>query len=90
MIGFATQRLMELEVEGLTGAYGEKSQDRLARDSDGVYRPFIRRIRAIGILDRPISAQVVRRDSSVRSGGTTLDYVVVFGEPHLRHLFKSY
>lgn len=32
MIGFAAQRLMELEVEGLTEAtYGEKSQDRLAQ-----------------------------------------------------------
>jgi len=30
MIGFAAQRLMELEVEGLTGAaYGEKSPERL-------------------------------------------------------------
>jgi hypothetical protein len=30
MIGFAAQRLMELEVEGLTGAsYGEKSSERL-------------------------------------------------------------
>jgi transposase-like protein len=32
MIGFAAQRLMELEVEGLTGAgYGEKSPDRLVQ-----------------------------------------------------------
>lgn len=32
MIGFAAHRLMELEVEGLTGAdYGEKNQERLAR-----------------------------------------------------------
>ena len=32
MIGFAAQLLMELEVEGLTGAgYGEKSQERLAQ-----------------------------------------------------------
>jgi hypothetical protein len=32
MIGFAAQRLMELEVEGLTGAaYGEKSPQRLAQ-----------------------------------------------------------
>jgi putative transposase len=32
MIGFAAHRLMELEVEGLTGAaYGEKSQQRLAQ-----------------------------------------------------------
>src|ERR671922_1708896 len=32
MIGFAAQRLMELEVEGLAGApYGEKSSERLAQ-----------------------------------------------------------
>ena len=32
MIGFAAQRLMELEVEGLTGAaYGEKNAERLAQ-----------------------------------------------------------
>jgi putative transposase len=32
MIGFAAHRLMELEVEGLTGAaYGEKSQERLVQ-----------------------------------------------------------
>jgi|ERR1700730_9332125 putative transposase len=32
MIGFTAQRLMELEVESLTGAaYGEKSQDRLVQ-----------------------------------------------------------
>src|SRR5437763_13721125 len=32
MIGFTAQRLMELEVEGLTGAaYGEKSPERLAQ-----------------------------------------------------------
>ena len=30
MVGFAAQRLMELEVEGLTGAtYGQKSSERL-------------------------------------------------------------
>jgi transposase-like protein len=32
MIGFTAQRLMELEVEGLTGAaYGEKSPERLVQ-----------------------------------------------------------
>src|SRR4029077_4813049 len=32
VIGFAAQRLMELEVEGLTGAsYGEKSSERLVQ-----------------------------------------------------------
>ena len=37
MIGFAAERLMELEVAGLTGAaYGEKSSERLAqRNGDG-------------------------------------------------------
>jgi diguanylate cyclase (GGDEF)-like protein len=46
MIGFAAQRLMELEVQGLTGVgHGERSADRLAqrngyreRDSDTVGR----------------------------------------------------
>jgi len=34
MIGFAAHRLMELEVEGLTGAaYGEKSQERLLMEA---------------------------------------------------------
>jgi hypothetical protein len=33
MIGFAAQRLMELEVEGLTGAvYGERNPERLQRN----------------------------------------------------------
>src|SRR5262245_66667840 len=37
MIGFAAHRLMELEVEGLTGAgYGEKNQERLVQRN--VYR----------------------------------------------------
>jgi putative transposase len=32
MIGFAAQRLMELDMEGRTGAgYGERSTDRLAQ-----------------------------------------------------------
>ena len=32
MIGFAAQRLMEMEVSGLTGAaYGEKNAERLAQ-----------------------------------------------------------
>jgi len=32
MIGFAAERLMELEVQGLTGAdYGERAPDRLAQ-----------------------------------------------------------
>ena len=38
MIGFAAQRLMELEVEGQTGAaYGEKNPERLAQRNGGRY-----------------------------------------------------
>ncbi len=34
MVGFAAQRLMDLELEGLCGAsYGERSDDRLIRSS---------------------------------------------------------
>ena len=39
MIGFAAQRLMELEVEGLRGAsYGEKSSERIVQ-RNGYQRP---------------------------------------------------
>src|SRR5437667_4402026 len=39
MIGVAAQRLMELEVEGLTGAgYGEKSRERLPRSAQRLSR----------------------------------------------------
>jgi putative transposase len=45
MIGFAAQRLMELEVEGLTGAtYGEKNQDRRVQRNG--YRDRIWEMRA--------------------------------------------
>ena len=44
MIGFAAQRLMELEVGGLTGAgFGEKSPERLAQRNEPLRvcrRPF--------------------------------------------------
>ena len=45
MIGFTAQRLMELEVEGQTGApYGEKSPERLAQRNG--YRDRISETRA--------------------------------------------
>jgi transposase InsO family protein len=56
---------------------------------------FIRRLRAMGIRDRPISARspwqngyAERLIGSIRRD--CLDHVVVFGEQHLRHLLSSY
>jgi transposase-like protein len=52
MIGFAAQRLMELEVEGQTGAaYGEKNPERLAQRNG--YRERIWETRA-GAVERRI------------------------------------
>jgi hypothetical protein len=68
----------------------------LVRDNDGAYgQAFIRRLRAMGIRDRPISPQspwqnpyaerliwTLRRDC--------LDHVLIFGEPHLRGILSLY
>jgi transposase InsO family protein len=67
-----------------------------ARERDAVYGDiFIRRLRAMGIRDRPTAARspwqngyAERLIGSIRQ--ECLDYVVVFGERHLRHLLKSY
>ena len=81
----------------LIEAYGWKEPPRyLIRDRDSAYgEAFVRRIRAIGIRDRPISARspwqngyVERLIGSIRQD--CLDHVVVLGERHLRHLFQSY
>lgn len=68
----------------------------LVRDRDGAYgEMFIRRLKAMGIRDRPSSARspwqnghAERLISSIRRD--CLDHVVVFGERHLRHLLGSY
>jgi transposase InsO family protein len=81
----------------LTEACGWKQAPRyLVRDRDGAYgEAFIRRLRAMGIRDRPISARspwqngyAERLIGSIRRD--CLDHVLVFGERHLRHLLKSY
>ena len=78
MIGFAAQRLMELEVEGLTGAtYGEKSQDRLVQRNG--YRDRIWETRAgivelripLSIEDRRLAARVDTRSPSGIFGAKT-------------------
>ena len=68
----------------------------IVRDRDAAYgEVFIRRLAAMGIRDRPVSARspwqngyAERVIGSIRRD--CLDHVVVFGEEHLRHLFNSY
>ena len=68
----------------------------VVRDRDRVYGArFVQRMRAMGIRDRPISprspwqnAYAERLIGSIRRD--CLDHVVVFGEPHLRNLLRSY
>ena len=62
----------------------------VTRDRNGAYSSaFIRRLRAMGIRDRPISNGCAERlIGSIRR--ECLDHVVVFGEQHVRHLLDSY
>jgi transposase InsO family protein len=68
----------------------------LIRDRDGAYGPaYTRRIRAMGIRDRPTAPRspwqnghVERLIGSIRR--KSLDHLVVFGEAHLRAVLKTY
>jgi transposase InsO family protein len=81
----------------LTEAYGWKEAPRyLIRDQDSAYgETFIRRVRTMGIRDRPIAPRspwqngyAERLIGSIRRD--CLDHVIVFGERHLRYLLDSY
>ncbi len=81
----------------ITEACGwEQAPRYLIRDRDGAYgEVFIRRVRSMGIRDRPTSprspwqnAYAERLIGSIRR--KCLDHVVVFGERHLRHVLLSY
>jgi len=81
----------------LTEVYGWKETPRyLVRDRDSAYgEVFVRRVAAMGIRDRPISARspwqngyAERLIGSIRRD--CLDHVVVFGERHLWHVLASY
>src|SRR3981081_2743277 len=73
----------------------EQAPRYLIRDRDGAYgEVFIRRLRSIGIRDRPTSprspwqnAYAERLIGSIRR--ECLDHVVVFGERHLRQILLS-
>ncbi len=68
----------------------------LIRDRDGAYgQVFKRRVRAMGIRDRPTAprspwqnAYVERLIGSVRR--ECLDHLVIFGEAHLRRVLRAY
>jgi transposase InsO family protein len=68
----------------------------LIRDNDALYgSAFTRRLRAMGIRDRPITpcspwqnGAVERLIGSIRRD--CLDHVLIFGEPHLRHILREY
>jgi len=81
----------------ITQAYGWKQAPRyLIHDRDGAYGEiFIRRIRSMGIRDRPTSPRspwqnvyAERLIGSIR--WECYDHVVVFCERHLRHVLLSY
>ena len=81
----------------LTEACGwEWTPSYIIRDRDGVYGEiFTRRLRAMGIRDRPTAPRspwqnghTERLIGSLRR--ECLDPVVVFGERHLRHVLLSY
>jgi transposase InsO family protein len=74
----------------------EQAPRYLIRDRDGAYgEVFIRRLRSIGIRDRPTSPRspwqngyAERLIGSIRR--ECLDHVIVFSERHLRHILLSY
>ena len=82
---------------GATAACGWDEPPRyLIRDRDRSYgEVFVRRVRAMGIRDRPTSPRspwqngyAERLIGSIRR--ECIDHVIVFGERHLRHLLRSY
>jgi transposase InsO family protein len=96
-VGVTARPSAEWIARQLTEAYGWRQAPRyIVRDRDRVYgEVFTRRLRAMGIRDRPITPRspwqngyAERIVGSIRRD--CLDHVIVFGDRHLRHLLKSY
>jgi transposase InsO family protein len=68
----------------------------MIRDRDRIYGIVVtRRLRAMGIRDKPVApASPWQNDFAERLIGSTrrecLDHVIVWGEPHLRRILRSY
>jgi transposase InsO family protein len=96
-LGVTAHPTAEWVARQLTEACGwDRVPEYLVRDRDSVYGEiFTRRLRAMGIRDRPIAPRspwqnghVERLIGSLRR--ECLDYVVVFGERHLRQVLLMY
>jgi hypothetical protein len=74
----------------------ERGSGLSGRDNDGAYgQAFRRRIRTMGIRDRPTSPRSLWQNAyAERLIGTLrrdcLDHVLIFGVQHLRHILASY
>jgi transposase InsO family protein len=95
--GVTAHPTVEWVVLQFTEAFAwESAPQYLVRDRDRIYGEiFIKRVRTMGIRDRPIAARspwqnghCERAIGSIRRD--CLDHVVVFGECHLRHLLRCY
>jgi hypothetical protein len=94
-VGATAHPTAEWIANQLTEACGWEQIPRyLIRDRDGAYGEiFIRRIRSIGIRDRPTSPRSPWQNAYGLIGSIRrecLDHIVVFGERHLRHVLLSY
>jgi transposase InsO family protein len=96
-LGVTAHPTAEWIARQVTEACGwESAPQYLVRDRDRVYgETFTRRIRAMGIRDRPTAPRspwqngcAERLIGSIRR--ECLDHVIVFGERHLRHVLRSY
>jgi len=97
MLGVTSHPSAQWIAQQLAEAYGWKEPPRyLIRERDCAYgAAFIRRDRAMGIRDRPVSARsswqnayAERLIGSIRRD--CLDHVVVLSERRLRHPLQSY